>query len=65
MLQNPEMFDKKGRGEHTDLHLFTQWNSLKKTPVKKISRLRSQDKKAPKFSRFIKIILLRNFPLKK
>jgi hypothetical protein len=42
-----------------------QWNSLKKSPVKKISRLRSQDKKAPKFSHFIKITLLRNFPLKK
>jgi hypothetical protein len=38
---------------------------LKKNPVKKISRLRRQDKKAPKFSHFIKITLLRNFPLKK
>jgi hypothetical protein len=34
-------------------------------PVKKISRLRSQDKKALKFSHFIKITLLRNFQLKK
>jgi hypothetical protein len=42
-----------------------QWNSLKKNPVKKISRLRSQDKKAQKFSHFFKITLLRNFPLKK
>jgi hypothetical protein len=42
-----------------------QWNLLKKNPVKKISHLRSQDKKAPKFSHFIKITLLRNFPLKK
>jgi hypothetical protein len=45
--------------------LEIQWNSLKKNPVKKMSRLRSQDKKAPKFSHFIKTILLRNFPLKK
>jgi hypothetical protein len=32
-----------------------QWNSLKTSPVKKISRLRSQDKKAPKFSHLINI----------
>jgi hypothetical protein len=43
----------------------TQWNLLKKNPVKKISCLRNHDKKAPKFSHFIKITLLRNFPLKK
>jgi hypothetical protein len=42
-----------------------QWNLLKKNLVMKISRLRSRDKKAPKFSHFIKIMLLRNFPLKK
>jgi hypothetical protein len=42
-----------------------QWNSLKKNLVKKISHLRSQDKKAPEFSHFIKIALLRTFPLKK
>jgi hypothetical protein len=34
-------------------------------PVKKISCLRSQDKKAPEFSHFIKISLLKNFPFKK
>jgi hypothetical protein len=38
---------------------------LKKNPVKKISHLTSQDKKAAKFSHFIEITLLRNFPLKK
>jgi hypothetical protein len=38
---------------------------LKKNPVKKISRQRSQDKKAPRFSHFIKVTLLGNFPLKK
>jgi hypothetical protein len=38
--------------------------STLKNPVKKISHLRRQDKKAPKFSHFIKITLLRNFPLK-
>jgi hypothetical protein len=45
---------------------FVSWYSetrLKET-VKNISRLRSQDKKAPKFSHYIKITLLRNFPLK-
>jgi hypothetical protein len=42
-----------------------QWNLLKKNLVKTISRLRSQDKKAPKFSHFIKITLLRNVLLKK
>jgi hypothetical protein len=45
-----------------------QWNSLKKNQVKKISGLRSQGEKAPKFSRLINITgptLLKNFPLKK
>jgi hypothetical protein len=35
--------------------LVIQWNSLKTSLVKKISRLRSQDKKAPKFSHLINI----------
>jgi hypothetical protein len=46
-----------------------QWNSLKMSPVKKISRLRSQDKKAPKFSHLIHIMVtllmhpcIRKFP---
>jgi hypothetical protein len=38
---------------------------VKKNLVKKMSHLRSQDKKAPKFSHVIKTTLLRNFPLKK
>jgi hypothetical protein len=38
---------------------------LKKNSVNKISHLRSQNKKAPKFSHFIKITLLRNSLLKK
>jgi hypothetical protein len=37
-------------------HYFQiQWNSLQKNPVKKISQLRSQDKKAPKFFHLINI----------
>jgi hypothetical protein len=35
--------------------LKIQWNSLKKNPVKEISCLRSQDKKAPKLSHLINI----------
>jgi 16S rRNA G527 N7-methylase RsmG len=47
------------------VHKTFESDSLKKNPVKKISRLRIQDKNAPKFSHFIKITLLGNCPLKK
>jgi hypothetical protein len=47
------------------LYTSIEWNSLKKHLVKKICRLRSKDKKASEFSHFIKIAILRNFPLKK
>jgi hypothetical protein len=55
----------KHRNPFSSAIFVVQCNSLKKNLVKKISHLRRQDKKVPEFSHFVKIALLRNFPLKK
>jgi hypothetical protein len=60
-----ETTDTHEKDNETYINCVVNMQFLNTVKLKKISCLRSQDKKAPKFSHFIKITPLRNFPLKK